>query len=430
MATERGRDASSDRPERQMNRIAIYMASGKGRTPAVTDLGDKWIEMLHGQRKRADTRETSSDRDGTQMMLHGQQKGRTPAVPDWETKEIEMLRQRKRADTSSDRPGRQMNRNATWPAEKGGHQQWQTWTQLNRNGTWPAENGGNEQCRPGRQMNRNATWPAEKGGHQQKRADSSIDRPGRQMNRNATARGKGRTPPITDLGDKWIEMPHGQRKRADTSSDRPGRQMNRNATWPAEKGGASSDRPGRHMIEMLRGQQKRADSSIDRPGRQMNRNATASGKGRTPPITDLGDKWSYGQRKRADTISDRPGRQMDRNATWPAEKGRTPAVKGGHILRKNWETLKGNCLGKNLLTFFLTYRPTFFLTFIKGMSAYNLSNIIYLLYFWYVSQMSFDIMFNILSGISSNILSNNLLIFLFLLTYPLSLFKHIFYRSF
>ena len=32
-----------------------YMASGKGRTPAVTDLGNKLIEMLYGQRKRADT---------------------------------------------------------------------------------------------------------------------------------------------------------------------------------------------------------------------------------------------------------------------------------------------------------------------------------------------------------------------------------------
>ena len=30
---------------------------------------------------------------------------------------------RKSADTSSDRPGRYMNRNATWPAEKCGHQQ-------------------------------------------------------------------------------------------------------------------------------------------------------------------------------------------------------------------------------------------------------------------------------------------------------------------
>ena len=59
------------------------MASGKGRTPAAKDLGDKWIEMLHGQPKRA--------------------------------------------DTSSDRPGRHMNRNATWSAEKGGHQQRQTW---------------------------------------------------------------------------------------------------------------------------------------------------------------------------------------------------------------------------------------------------------------------------------------------------------------
>ena len=78
------------------------MASGKGRTPAVTDLGDKWIEMLHGQRK-----------------------GRTPAATDLGDIRIEMLHgQRKGADTSSDRPGRQMNRNATWPAVKGGHQQW------------------------------------------------------------------------------------------------------------------------------------------------------------------------------------------------------------------------------------------------------------------------------------------------------------------
>ena len=35
--------------------------------------------------------------------------------------------QRKRADTSNDRSGRQMNRNATWLADKGGHQQRQTW---------------------------------------------------------------------------------------------------------------------------------------------------------------------------------------------------------------------------------------------------------------------------------------------------------------
>ena len=32
-------------------------------------------------------------------------------------------------------------------------------------------------------------------------------------------RGKGRTPAVTDLGDKWTEMLHGQRRRADTSSD-------------------------------------------------------------------------------------------------------------------------------------------------------------------------------------------------------------------
>ena len=69
----------------------------------VTDLGDKRIEMLHGHRKRA--------------------------------------------DTTSDRPGRHMN--------------------MNRNATWPTEKGGHQQCRAGRQMNKNATWPAEKGGHQQ-----------------------------------------------------------------------------------------------------------------------------------------------------------------------------------------------------------------------------------------------------------------------
>ena len=78
-------------------------------------------------------------------------------------------------------------------------------------------------------MNRNADG-------QRKRADTS-DRPGRQMNK---ASGKGRTPAATDLGNKCLEMLHGQRKRADTtvhSSDRPGRQMKRNAAWPAEKGG-------------------------------------------------------------------------------------------------------------------------------------------------------------------------------------------------
>ena len=35
-------------------------------------------------------------------------------------------------DTSSDRPGRPMNRNPTWPAEKGGHQQCRAVRQINR----------------------------------------------------------------------------------------------------------------------------------------------------------------------------------------------------------------------------------------------------------------------------------------------------------
>ena len=55
-------------------------------------------EMLHGQVKRADT---SSDRPGRQM-------NRTLQCQTWETKK-EMLRgQRNRADTTSDRPGTNM----------------------------------------------------------------------------------------------------------------------------------------------------------------------------------------------------------------------------------------------------------------------------------------------------------------------------------
>ena len=85
---------------------------------------DICIEMLRSQRKRADT---SSDRPGRQCieMLHGQ---------------------RKRADTTSDRPKRQMNRNATWPAAKGG-----------LHGHWKRADTSSD--RPGRQMHRNATWP-------------------------------------------------------------------------------------------------------------------------------------------------------------------------------------------------------------------------------------------------------------------------------
>ena len=65
---------------------------------------------------------------------------------------------------------------------------------MNRNATWPAEKGGSTNDRPGKQMNRNAAWPTEKGGR--------SDRPGKQMNRNvASPAEKGRTPTVTDLGD-------------------------------------------------------------------------------------------------------------------------------------------------------------------------------------------------------------------------------------
>ena len=37
--------------------------------------------------------------------------------------------------------------------------------QMNRNATWPAEKGGSTSHRHGKQMNRNAAWPAEKVGH-------------------------------------------------------------------------------------------------------------------------------------------------------------------------------------------------------------------------------------------------------------------------
>ena len=78
MVNGKGQKPATDLGDKRIE-YKCYMASGKGRTPPVTDLGDKRLEMLHGQRKRA--------------------------------------------DTSSDIPGRHMNRSATWPAEKGGHQQ-------------------------------------------------------------------------------------------------------------------------------------------------------------------------------------------------------------------------------------------------------------------------------------------------------------------
>ena len=111
------------------------------------------------------------------------------------------------------------------------------------------------------------------------------------------ANGKGRTAAVTDLGNKLIEMLHGQRTRADTTSDRPERQMNRN--------------------EMLHG------TSSDGPRRQMNGNASWP-TDKDTPVTDLGGKrieMLHGQRQRADTTSDRPGRHMNRNAACPTDKG-------------------------------------------------------------------------------------------------------------
>ena len=64
------------------------------RTPAMQNLGDKSKES---------TWETNEQKC---CMASG--KGRTPAVQETKVKKS---------------PGRQMNRNAAWPAEKGGHQQ-------------------------------------------------------------------------------------------------------------------------------------------------------------------------------------------------------------------------------------------------------------------------------------------------------------------
>ena len=51
-----------------------------------------------------------------------------------------------------------MNRDATWPAEKGGHKQGLHGQRKRAETT---------SDRPARQMNRNVASPAEKGGHQQ-----------------------------------------------------------------------------------------------------------------------------------------------------------------------------------------------------------------------------------------------------------------------
>ena len=75
-------------------------------------------------------------------------------------------------------------------------------------------------------MNGNASWPID-----------TNDRPGGQKNRSATWPAEKAETSSAGLGDKLIEMLHGQQKRADTSSDRPGRHMNRNVAWPTGKGG-------------------------------------------------------------------------------------------------------------------------------------------------------------------------------------------------
>ena len=69
---------------------------------------------------------------GTDTSSAGTEPGKTN-----EDKRIEMLHgQRKWADTSNDTPRRQMNRNATWPKEKGGYQHRHAWETMNRNATW------------------------------------------------------------------------------------------------------------------------------------------------------------------------------------------------------------------------------------------------------------------------------------------------------
>ena len=131
--------------------------------------------------------------------------------------------------------GKQMNRNAGWPAEKGGHQQC-------RHRTWEAK----VKKSPGKQMNRNAVWPARR--------------------RNRMASGKGRTPAVQAPNLGWETK----------LMKSPGRRMNRNAAWPAEKGGHQQCRhrtwetkvrksPGRQMNRSA----AMADTSSDRKGGHM-----------------------------------------------------------------------------------------------------------------------------------------------------------------
>ena len=142
---------------------------------------------------------------------------------------------------------------------------------------------------------------------------------------------------MTHFGDKWTEMRHGQWKRTDANSDRPGRQMNRDATWANGKGRTPTMTDlGDRWIKNATW--PGADTTNDRSGQQINRNvASPTEKGRTSIMTDLGRQMNrhidmlYGQQKRIDTNNDRSGRQMHRNATWPT-------VKGGHQQWQTWET--------------------------------------------------------------------------------------------
>ena len=78
-----------------------------------------------------------------------------------------------------------MNRNAAWPAEKGGHQRC-------RRRTWETK----VKKSPGRQMNRNAAWPAEKGVQAPNLGDKS-----KEITWECMASGKGRTPAVTERPD-------------------------------------------------------------------------------------------------------------------------------------------------------------------------------------------------------------------------------------
>ena len=96
------------------------MASGKGRTPAVRDLGDKRIEMLHGQRKRADISGKGRTPDGQRkrartrpeaLSLGDNEKKWETVEKKWETNERKPGRQMKRT-------GRQMTNRKKWETNK------------------------------------------------------------------------------------------------------------------------------------------------------------------------------------------------------------------------------------------------------------------------------------------------------------------------